>query len=373
MDVSIKEDSLRSEALDVVVQLLFELDEKRELDDFYDRICEAVCLQTSMERAVLFLYDAERRLVLPAGSHGVFREFIAHGYGSLEETPIAQRALAEDRVVETDDLAADVPARYRNLPGVIKLTCTPVAAAGRWLGVIFADRDGEPFDLTDGERSTMRALGRTAALASHVREVTRQLERSQRLSERIDLAREVHERVTQRLFGVSLALGSDRPLADDDRERCVAEIEGALAELREALIGSAGSSLMELQDGGLRAELERLGRQYKHLPLVVDWREGVDVPESLEPLAVSVLNEALRNAEKHASPAEVRVTIYERDGAFALEVRNDGLPPAGDGGSARGSRMGLRLASYEALQRGGMLEYGREEDRWRVRLVLPSS
>ncbi len=103
------EDSLRSEALDVVVQLLFELDEKRELDDFYDRICEAVCLQTSMERAVLFLYDAERRLVLPAGSHGVYREFIAHGYGSLEETPIAQRALAEDRVVETSDLAADVP------------------------------------------------------------------------------------------------------------------------------------------------------------------------------------------------------------------------------------------------------------------------
>ena len=62
-----------------------------------------------MERAVLFLYDAERKLVLPAGSHGVYREFIAHGYGTLEETPIAQRALAEDRVVETTDLASDVP------------------------------------------------------------------------------------------------------------------------------------------------------------------------------------------------------------------------------------------------------------------------
>src|SRR3954465_12006583 len=98
MDMSVKEDSLGSEALDVVVQLLFQLDEKRDLDDFYDRICEAVCLQTSMERAILFLYDAERRLVLPVGSHGVYREFIQHGYGTLEETPIAQRALAEDRV-----------------------------------------------------------------------------------------------------------------------------------------------------------------------------------------------------------------------------------------------------------------------------------
>ena len=266
-----------------------------------------------------------------------------------------------------------MPARYAGFAGVTTLTCTPVSAAGRWLGVIFADRDGEPFELTDGERSTMHALGSTAALASHVREVTRQLERSRRLSERIDLARDVHERVTQRLFGVSLALGSDRPLAEDDRERCVTEIEAALGDLRDALIGSAGSSLMELQDGGLRAELERLDRQYKTLPLVVDWHDEVNVPESLEPLAVSVLNEALRNAEKHAEPAEVRVTIYERDGAFALEVRNDGLPPAVEGVGRGGSRMGLRLASYEALQRGGMLEYGREEDRWRVRLVLPTS
>jgi signal transduction histidine kinase len=371
--VTTKEESLSSEALDVVVQLLFELEEKRGLDDFYDRICEAVCLETSMERAVIFLYDAERRMVLPAGSHGVYREFIQHGYGTLEETPIAQRALAEDRVVETVDLDRDVPARYSNLPGVVKLTCTPVAAGGRWLGVIFADRDGEQFDLTALERSTMHALGRTAALASHVREVTRQLERSRRLSERIDLAREVHERVTQRLFGVSMALGSDRPLADEDRERCAAEIEAALGDLREALIGSAGSSLMELAEGGLRSELDRLGRQYKRLPLVVDWRDGVDVPKRLEPLAVSVLNEALRNAEKHADPSEVRVTIDAPDAAFLLEVRNDGLPGARAADASGGSRMGLRLASYEALQRGGMLEYGREEDQWRVRLVLPSS
>jgi signal transduction histidine kinase len=309
-------------------------------------------------------------MVLPAGSHGVYREFIQHGYGTLEETPIAQRALSEDRVVETTDLENDVPARYSNLPGIVKLTCTPVAAAGRWLGVIFTDRDGQPFATTSHERSTMQALGRTAALASHVREVTRQLERSRRLSERIDLAREVHERVTQRLFGVSLALGADRPLADEDRERCAAEIEAALGDLREALIGSAGSSLMELAEGGLRSELDRLGRQYKRLPLVVDWRDGAEVPERFEPLAVSVLNEALRNAEKHADPSEVRVTIEDPDGAFRMEVRNDGLE-----GDARrgGSGMGLRLASYEAMQRGGMLEYGREEDRWRVRLVLPSS
>jgi signal transduction histidine kinase len=324
-----------------------------------------------MRRALLFLYERQRRLVLPVGSHGVEPEILAHTYGTLEETPLAQRALADDEVVESTDLAADVPARYANIPSVNKLTCTPVAAGGRWLGVLFADRAGEDFELTEEERWTMRALGRTAALASHVRELTRQRERGRRLAERIELAREVHERVTQRLFGVSMALGADRELAAEDRERCAAEIEGALAELREALIGPASSSL-ELEEGTLRSELERLGRQYKRLPLRVIWAEEARVPEGLEPLAVSVLNEALRNAEKHAEPTEVTVSIEAPDGAFALEVRNDGLgPDAADG--QRSSRMGLRLASHEALQRGGMLEYGREGDQWRVRLVLPGA
>ena len=365
-----KEESLGAEAMDAVVRLLFELDEGPETDGFYDRICEAVCGRTSMRRALLFLYDRERKLVLPVGSYGVEPEILAHAYGTLEETPLAQRALAEDEVVETTNLTAEVPARYANTPSLNKLTCTPVAAGGRWLGVLFADRAGEDFELTEEERWTLRALGRTAALASHVREVTRQRERSRRLSERIELAREVHERVTQRLFGVSLALGSDRELAAEDRERCAAEIEGALAELREALIGPANSPL-GLEEGTLRSELERLGRQYKRLPLRVSWNDEAQVPEGLEPLAVSVLNEALRNAEKHAEPTAVSVSIEAPDGAFALEVRNDGLNPDAKNGH-RGSRMGLRLASHEALQRGGMLEYGREGDQWRVRLVLPS-
>jgi nitrate/nitrite-specific signal transduction histidine kinase len=96
----------------------------------------------------------------------------------------------------------------------------------------------------------------------------------------------------------------------------------------------------------------------------------VEVPDGLEPLSVSVLSEALRNAEKHARPTEVRVAVTRVDGAFALEVRNDGV---GKGAGAEGSGLGLRLAAYESLQRGGMLEFGREGEDWRVRLVLPAS
>ena len=48
-------------------------------------------------------------------------------------------------------------------------------------------------------------------------------------------------------------------------------------------------------------------------------------------------------------------------------MRNDGArPPAGDPG------MGLRLATFEAIQQGGIVESGPlDGDAWRVRLVVP--
>jgi signal transduction histidine kinase len=367
--VSNDSEALRGDALDFVVRLLFELgDAAADSDPFHDRICEAICRLTSLQRAVLFLYDPARRLVVPAGSHGVEPEILAHTYGSIEETPIAQRALVSDEVVVADRLAGEVPERYAGLPGVVGISCTPVAAAGRWLGVIFADRDGAPLELDADERRTIRALGRTAALATTVRQAAAQRERDVLLLERIELAREVHESVMQRLFGVSMVLGSGRELSADDAERAAAEVEAALGELRDALDRSLEPT-SEPSRTTLRAELQRLGRQYKALPLSVSWEEGVDVPKGLEPLAVSVLSEALRNAEKHAVPSEVRVAISGVDGAFALEVRNDGLGDA----TPPSSGLGLRLAAYESLQRGGMLEFGPEGGEWRVRLVLPAS
>jgi signal transduction histidine kinase len=99
----------------------------------------------------------------------------------------------------------------------------------------------------------------------------------------------------------------------------------------------------------------------------VSWADGVVVPEGLEPLAQSVLAEALRNITKHASASAIDVDVSRDDDTFRLEVRNDGV---GDG--ARGAGMGLRLAAFEALQHGGMVEFGPAGGTgWRVRLVVP--
>ena len=222
--------SQRTDALDVIVELLGALDGEKGVAsgrEFYDRLCEACCRVASMERAGLLLYDDARQLVVPVGSHGLEPGLFAEVYGTLEETPIAQAALSEDRVVEvTGDLERWVPERYARLGGVETLTCVPVSAGGRWLGVIFSDRGGTRFELTDEERHAMWTLGKTAALAASVRIATSQQGRARLLQARIDLARELHERVVQRLFGVSLVLGSEHALSDEARQRCASEMHG---------------------------------------------------------------------------------------------------------------------------------------------------
>ena len=96
---------------------------------------------------------------------------------------------------------------------------------------------------------------------------------------------------------------------------------------------------------------------------------AVDVPRALEPLAQSVLAEAVRNARKHAEP---RASTYARAAATALGPRDRERRRAR--ALARTPGMGLRLAALEALQAGGLVEFGeREPGTWRVRLAVPLS
>jgi signal transduction histidine kinase len=357
----------RNDALDLLVELLSDVDAAKPSREFYDRICEAVCRLTSMERAGLFVYDEAVRWVRAAGSHGVDPALIADVHAMLEETPLAQRALSSDEVVVSSaPLEQEVPPRYARLLDVKTLSCTPVSAGGRWFGVILADRGGEPFEVTDEERHTMLSLGKMAALAAGVRIATRQQERARRLAERIELAREVHERALQRLFGISLVLGGEAELAGEDRRRCGAELSAALAELRTALERPLAPPERETAST-LREEIARLEQRYRDLSITAEWPEGAEVPAELEPLAQAVLAEALLNAHKHARGSNVWVRVEPGADTFTMEIENDGLR---DG--PRGGGLGLRLTAYQAVQRGGVVEFGHSSDaRWRVRLVVP--
>ena len=122
---------------------------------------------------------------------------------TVESAPVARQALEEDRVIEVrDDDTPEVPDEYRDLLREATLVCTPMAAAGRWIGVILSDRGPAPRRCADGERHLLWTLGKIAALATLRAARDHQQARARQLQERIDLARDMHEGVIQRLFGV---------------------------------------------------------------------------------------------------------------------------------------------------------------------------
>jgi signal transduction histidine kinase len=366
---AVRDPVVRVDALETFVELLTRADADGSSESFYSSLCEAVCRLTSMDRAVIFRYDEAHRRVRAAGAYGLDLERFTHSRVTVESAPIARQALEEDRVIDmdADAVAREVPEAFRDLLHEATLVCCPLSAGGRWSGVILTDRRPRR-PLSEEERDLLWTLGKTAALAEAARHATFQQARARQLQERIDLAREVHESVIQRLFAVLLVVSNNTPLAAEARERVTVELQAALRDLRRALQRPLGRSA-PVTATTFADELERLRDAHPELGIeLVPGSEEVGVPHGLEPLAQSVLVEAVRNARKHARPTRVAVSLRRQDGAWVMEVCNDGV-----GAPARTiSGMGLRLAALEALQVGGLVEFGpREPGTWRVRLAVP--
>ncbi len=355
------------EALELFVEVLSQ-SERAAGEDFYDRLCEAVCRLARMRRAVIFRYDNAVHRVRAAGAHGVELEQFASAHVTVESSRIAATALSEDRIVEAaGDVRGEFPPEFHDLfAEPVRLVCAPMAAAGRAIGVILADRLLNAAPLDDAERHLLWTLGKAAAMASVARFVATEAEKAQQLQQRIDLAREIHEGVIQRLFGISMALDGDGDLSAATRARCATEIQIALSDLRSALQRPLGRPPRVTRTTFV-AEVERLARIHPELGVTLESGSESDVPAKLEPLAQSVLAEAVRNAHKHANPTHVTVRLGRLGDTFVLEIANDGVRDR-----HRHAGMGLRLAAFEALQSGGVVEFGeREAGTWQVRLVVP--
>ena len=363
------EPTVSIDALETFVELLSRVESDPSSDAFYSRLCEATCRLADMDRAVIFRYDGARRRVRAAGSFGIPLDLFADAQVTVETVPVARESLIEDRVMELSSAMVEgVPEEYKTLIRESTLVCTPMAAAGRWLGVILSDRGPDRPPLRDSERHLLWTLGKTAALAAFARQATNKQAQARQLQERMDLAREVHESVIQRLFGIQLVFSSMAELSPAARQRIGAELQAALFDLRRALQRPLGRSSPETQTT-LLEEIERLRREHRDLHLTLRaGSERVRVPAELEPLAQSVLAEAVRNAHKHAGPTKVEVSLEVKDGdTLVLDIVNDGVRS-----KVRHSGMGLKLAALEALQVGGIVEFGeRAPGTWRVRLAVP--
>jgi signal transduction histidine kinase len=337
------------------------------------RLAATACAQADLERAVIFVWDSALRRARPVGAYAIDTATFSDFYAAPEGVAFVRRAFDRDEVVDVvgAQVEGEIPPWLRDVAAGRRVICVPMTALGQRVGLILADRDAARPPLTPAERERLLTLGKAVAVAIVAGDTTRRSERARQLRHQVDLAREVHDGVVQRLFGVSLALAGDGPLDAHARARCLTEIEAVMHELRDAVARpAAGRGLEPARPVDLEAELAKWGVAHPELAVITELHAPHVVPAGS--LVHTMLLESLRNLRRHAEPTSVRVRSTADGETLRVEVINDGVPAPAAGQAPSTPGVGLRLLSIEALHAGGLVDYGPvEPGSWRVRLTLP--
>jgi two-component system, NarL family, sensor kinase len=194
------------------------------------------------------------------------------------------------------------------------------------------------------------------------------------------LAGEIHDGISQRIvslfFHLSAAADAIPGEPDVAAEQVARAQELAAAALDETRSAIAGLRPPVLDDLGLAASLESLGRSFPQLDVQVE-AASCRIAEHVETAVYRTAQEALQNVVKHARAREVRVHMSVRGDHVLLEVRDDGqglaaAAQARTGGSADPTGFGLSGMRKRAELLGGKLELSSSPGRGTtVRLVVP--
>ncbi|HET7641197.1 MAG TPA: sensor histidine kinase [Ktedonobacteraceae bacterium] len=180
------------------------------------------------------------------------------------------------------------------------------------------------------------------------------------LQERQRLARELHDSVSQALYGIGLGAYTAKEALESDPEQALASIdyiltltEAGLAEMR-ALIFELRPDSLEIE--GLVAALSKqvavLRARYK-LTVEADLGEEPDLSLEMKHTLYRIAQEALNNIVKHARASMVRLLLAEHNHEIIFEVRDNGrgFDPTGP----FPGHLGLRSMQERATKVSGVL------------------
>ena len=176
-------------------------------------------------------------------------------------------------------------------------------------------------------------------------------------SERLRIARDLHDLLGQSLSAVSLKGDLAAALLERDPAAARAEIESLTDTARTALrdVRAVATAPEEMRlDTELDGARTLLGAAGIALSVDVDL-DGADAAR--EPLGW-VVREGVTNIVRHSAATRVTIAGHRRAGRITLSIRNDGAGPSGPPGSGL---EGLRARSAASA---GTLVAGRADDGW---------
>ncbi len=209
-------------------------------------------------------------------------------------------------------------------------------------------------DITERKRSEIELQQTQAELARRIQERTA-------MEERQRLARELHDSVSQSLYGISLGAHTALTLLDTDRTKVLEALnyvlsltQAGLAEMRALIFELRPESLeMEGLAIGLGKQAAALRARYG-VEVELDLCDEPGVPFAIKEALYRIAQEALQNAVKHARPDRLDVRLICGAESICLEVCDNGV--GFDPMAAYPGHLGLRSMRERATRVGGVLE-----------------
>jgi signal transduction histidine kinase len=342
----------------------------------------AVAAELSVDEVLQRLVDVARELAgaryaalgLPDGEGG-FRRFLTSGMS--DELVASLGALPRQHGVLGAMLDAREPYRTRDIhedprfrgwwprghPDMRSFLGVPIVAPTGVIGAFYLTEKVGAYDFDDGDEELIELLAAHAAIAIANARLYEQGRELSILAERNRLALELHDAVSQKLFGLVLNAEAAATLLDRDPGAARDQV-ARLQTLAQEALDELRSLVFELRPpdlerdglcGALRKHVEVLRRvEQRAIELEIDDRVAPAAARDAEMLRIA--QEALQNALRHADAAHVAVRLHADDDRLVLEVADDGSGFDPGDRELRSRRLGLTSMEERARRIGGRLE-----------------
>ena len=244
---------------------------------------------------------------------------------------------------------------------VVSWMGVPMIRQGQFLGMLTLSVS-EAGGFTQHDADLALTLANQAAIALENARLFSQASSVAALEERQRLARELHDSVSQALYGIALGARTARRRLPEDAASEIVEpldyvlslAEAGMAEMR-ALIFELRPESLELEGlvPSMRRQIAATEARYQ-LTVAVDLPDEPMIPLQIKEGVYRIAQESLHNTVKHAVAKNVSVRLVCGASALDLYLRDDGqgFDPAGE---FRG-HLGLKSMRERAENLGGLFE-----------------
>lgn len=201
-----------------------------------------------------------------------------------------------------------------------------------------------------------RARSRLAAANAELSATQSLLADTVRASERLRIARELHDHVGHHLTALNLHLD----LAQRQADGAVQELVGVSRELSQALLAEVRRVVVQERDDhpiALAQALETLCAGVPRPPVRLTMEEPLVVASPATAHAIfRCVQEGLSNAIRHAGATSIEVSVERRGDDVVVRVSDDGVGNAGrpEGNGLRGMRERLAAANGTLVAANGV-------------------